>query len=245
MRFAILFLLAAVVARADSLTELKTALATAEGSGTLRATVTLASSRESDGKRDEAPSEALVTAEMGSDGLVLHWPRAVVDQALQEGKSRDGKKSGAKSTRSAMGGLGVVAVAEILDAAPSVLRSLEHAELVEEKSTEWQGRPARLLTLKIDPALGEKERKFVKEISVSAKVWIDAHGWPLAAEKTLDMKGRAMLVISFEQHEKEELRFARVGGRLVTIYHLKDATGSGAGESGRQHQLTTVDIEES
>lgn len=245
MRLFFAFLLTCTLTRADALNDLKTVLAKAGAHEPIQALVTLEVSRQASGEKDGPPGKVSLKAQDGPDGLVLFWGRANMDRVADEVAAREKDKSKPAPTRSAMNSLNATTVDDLLNAAPALLRALEHASLVSETPTEWQGKPARLLTLKIAPELSEKDKKYVKELAVVAKIWVGADGWPLAAERTEDMKGRAMLVISFEQHEKEEFRFARAGGRLVTVYHAKESSGSGAGETGREHEVTTIEIDNS
>ena len=76
----------------------------------------------------------------------------------------------------------------------------------------------------------------IKEISGTARVWIATDGTPLAAESALSLKGRAMLVISFEHKEQERFTFARAGTVPVTFSVAPiGATAPGAPAGGGHH----------
>ena len=245
MRIALAFLLACSFARADSLTDLKKTLATLHATEPLTATVDYQlSNRTGD---DKAAAEGKVSAlvEDRVDGLRIQWARAVMDAAVAEEIARSKDRNLAAPTRRAMDALNATTLNDYLNGGAQMLRELDQAELVEEKAVQWNGQPARLLSLKITPVLSEKDKKYIKEIEASGKVWVDAEGWPLAAEQSLHLKGRAMLVITFEQTERQELRYARMAGRLVTIYHLKESHGSGGGESGQNKTITTLTVAKS
>lgn len=233
MRFLIALLLACSMARADSLTDLKTTLASAQNHEPLRAAVSFETSRGKNAK-------VMTTVEDEADGLHIIWPRKIVDAAVAEETARMKDPNAPGSTRRTMDGLNATVLNDYLNAAGLLLRTLATAELTGEKAEAWQGKPARLLTLKLNPPLSEKDRKYIKEVSVTGKIWIGEDGWPLAAEQVLDVKGRALLVISFAQHEKQEFRFARVGERLVAIYHLKESEHSGGGEHGNDRSVATL-----
>lgn len=233
MRFLLALLLACSAARADALTDLRTTLASVPSPGPVRAAVSFETSRGKDG-------QVTATVEDAPDGLHVLWPRAVVDAAVAEEGARAKDPNAPTRTRRTMDALNATVLNDYLNAAGMLLRHLAAAELVDEKAESWQGKPARVLTIKLAPPLSEKDRKYIKEMSVVGKIWIGGDGWPVAAEQVVDVKGRALLVISFAQHEKQEFRFARAGGRLVAIYHLKESEHSGGGEHGTERSLATL-----
>ena len=68
-------------------------------------------------------------------------------------------------------------------------------------------------------------------------------GRPLGAEQRVHVKGRALLVISFQSDQREEYRFAPAGDRLVVVEHVKEGSGSGGGQSGKERTTATLTIE--
>ncbi len=240
MRFALALLLAGTLARADSLTDLKTKLAGSGHGEPVRAAVTFESSRQNGDETEGRGGRVSAVVEDSADGLHIHWPREIVDAVTAEETARSKDRSAAGWTRRTMDSLNATVLNDYLNAGGQMLRVLETAALVDEKDTEWQGKKARLLTLKVTPPMSAKDKKYVKEMNVTGKVWLDADGWPLAAEQTVDVKGRALLVITFEQHEKQEFRYARTNDRLVTVYHLKESDHSGGGEHGHDRSVATL-----
>jgi hypothetical protein len=146
------------------------------------------------------------------------------------------------TTRQALDAMKASEVSDYLNGSEELLRTLEQAQLIEEKSEAWQGRPARLLLLKITPRMGQQERKYIKEMDATAKVWVGADGLPLAAESQVKLKGRALLVISFESQQREEFRFARAGNRLVVVHHTRESSGSGGGEKGQSKTVMNLNL---
>jgi hypothetical protein len=125
-----------------------------------------------------------------------------------------------------------------------MLRTLDPAEFVEEKAEAWEGQPARRLTFKLTPRLNERTRKMIKELDATVRIWIGADGLPLAAERRMQLKGRAYLVISFESTELETFRFKHTGDRLVVVRHDKESSGSGAGERNQQRTVANLTLVE-
>lgn len=242
MRLALVFLFACAVVRADALSDLKLALAAVQTDSPLGATVAFESSRlQPDGEPGDRRMLALTIAD-GPDGFRVGWPRDVLIEAMSHATEQPEGGAGRRSRREAVGSLGAMDLFEYVNAAGPLSEVLGYAELVGEAPDTWKGRPARRLALKLNPPFGAQERKYIKELTAEATLWLDEDGWPLAAERRLRVKGRAFLVITFEQSESENYEFARIAGRLVTVRHEKTSQGSGGGESGGRHSVTQLDF---
>ncbi len=247
MRIAFLILsLSSLVSllRADTPTEMKAALAVLKGDSAVKARIDYEYWRGSGDEKKPESEGASVNAkvEASSDGVRIFWDREQIRAAKEEqNKQGEEKKS---AIQHAMSALSATHVSDYLDASPSLLRTLEHADLLSETTENWQGSPARLLTYKVNPQLSEKDRKYIKKLEATAKIWVGADGTPLAAERMVNVRGRALLVISFESHEKEEFRFARNGNRLVVISHQREQSGSGGGENNQEKTTAKLTLGE-
>jgi hypothetical protein len=242
MRTVLILLLSFSLARADSQSELKSALARLDGHEPVKARVDYQVTR-SDGVPDKQTGEegkAMAVVEDGPEGLRIFWSQALIQAVKDEhmAQSRDPDKRA--PTQRAMDELTASRLNGYLDAAPELLRKLDDAQLVDETAGMWEGQPVRVLTFKLAPHLNERNRKYIKEIEMTAKLWVGADGVPVAAENRSRAKGRALLVISFESSETEEFRFRRAGNRLVVVRHVREASGSGGGENS--HQKTTANL---
>ena len=148
--------------------------------------------------------------------------------------------------RSTVESLRATQAEEYLNASQSFLRKLEKAKLSAESDSTWEGKPARLLSLKLNPSLVEKDKKYIKEFEQTAQIWLDpSTGLPLAATTHVHLKGRAFIVISFEDESNESYRFQTVGDRLIITELRKDGKGSGGGESNTRKSLIKIDIAKS
>jgi hypothetical protein len=228
--------------QADALSELKETLLRLNGQEPVKASVEYAYwSRQGDEKAPvvtEGKASAFI--EDGPQGLKMAWSRALLQAAQQEAKvlAMDPEKRG--MTRRAIEGLKALEVNEYLNAAEDLLRTLEQGQLVDEKAEPWQGKTARRLHFKLTPRLSKQDKKYVKDLDATATIWVGADGLPLAAETQTRMKGRALLVISFDQQRKEAFQFTRVGNRLVVVLHTQESSGSGGGERGQSRTTTTL-----
>ncbi len=243
LRLLALLLLGSLV-RADTLSDLKELLSRLHGAEPIKASVEYQFwSRQGDDKKPViTEGRATTQVEDGPQGLRMAWSRSTLQAAAQEAKSKVLDPEKKTPTRRALESLKALEVSDYLNGAEELLRTLEQSQLVAERAETWQGKPARLLQLKVTPKLGQQERKYIKEMEATAKVWVSAEGLPLAAETEVRMKGRALLVISFEQHQKEIFEFTRAGNRLVVLRHGQESSGSGGGEKGQTKSVMSLSL---
>ena len=244
MRIIPLLFLFSSLLHADTLADLKQRLASLNGATPVTAKVDYEfSNEEGDDLSVKTEGRAGARVEDGAQGVTITWPRELIVRADEEARDPGGagvKKPGA---RRAVGAIGPMMVHDHLNAAAGLLQTLNQAELLEEKRDTWEGQPATLLVMKVNPQLNAQARKYLKELTVTGRLWIGADGLPLAAEMQQYQKGRAYLVITFEATDHQEFRYTTVGDRLVTLRHAKENQGSGAGQRSRSKDLTTVQLE--
>ena len=242
MRHLLLLCLLCSAARADALSDLKTALSRLKGDDAVHASVDYAFQGRSGDEKSPVMEEGRVcaTVEEGPPGLRIFWDRKTLDSSAAEVRARLADPEKKTPTRSAMEALNAVTLSGYLNAAPGLLNRLAQGTLVEEKTATWQDRPARLLVFKLVPKLDAQSKKYVKEFEVVAKLWVGADGLPLAAQNRTTLKGRALLMITFEQTEEESYEYARRGDRLVAVRHMKEEHHSGMGE--KNDRKTTVNL---
>lgn len=227
---------------ADPVADLRTALTSLTGQGTVQAQTTFTfSSKNGNDKNPVAPEATIkVMVEDGDAGFRVTWSHDLLKTIAEEAKAKSDDPEKRTPTERALGELGAGKLNGYLNAAPELLQSLQHAKLIEEKPDTWQGRPARLLTFNIDVPLSARDKKIVKEANATAKIWVGADGLPLAAQRSFSFKGRAMLVVTFESSQEEKFEYALVGNRLVVVRHFEEQNNSGAGESGQQKSTAVL-----
>jgi len=243
MRLVLCLCLAAVLPlRADSLADLKARLRALNGSESLKASVDYQIWSRSGDVKKPVITQGKVTAwvEEGPQGLKIFWGRDLIQKAIQEARLQNTDPEKTTPTRRAMGSLGALDLEEYFNSGEKLLQDLEQATLVEEKSDTLDGKLVRLLSFKLEPRMSKQQRKYVKELDATAKLWVDKDGVPVGAEQNVKVKGKALLVISFQSEQHDEFRFARIGERLVTVSHIHEDSGSGGGESGASKQVTTL-----
>lgn len=246
-RAVILLLFAAGSARADdAVARIEAALAAFAGHEPLRARVTIEFSSRAGDKDNMIDDKTSVSAglEENADDLQITWSRDTVRAANAEVRAASTDPDSRAPMRRAMAELTPILLARYLNGAPELLRLLGQSEFKDETQAEWQGRPARLLTFKSNPRVNAEARKYVKNLEASLKVWIGADGVPLAAERRVQVKGRALLVVTFESVELDAYEYAVRGDRLVVTRHRSELQNSGAGGRAAQHTVAVLEFAE-
>lgn len=233
---ALLLIASSIVLRADGLTDLRTALKGLPATQPVKASVECQVwNRSGEGKKAKiTQGQAQARVEDGPSGLKLGWDKAALDRIEVASKAKN------KGPKQAMDALSAEKARDLLDASEDILGDLEDAVLLEDRMDTWQGKPARLLSFKLDAKdMDEDDRKRLKSFSHVMKVWVDGNNMPLGLSDQMDMK-LSVMFISIEVHHKGSRSFLRSGDRLVTIHDESQDSGSGAGQSG--DQKTVMDL---
>ncbi len=242
MRLALCLLFLATTLRADTLGALKDSLRQLPGQAPVAAAVEFAFTDTSgdDKKPTTAEGRAVAEVGLGAEGLRIVWSGDQLAAVIREQNAGAAKPDVPAPTLQAMSRLGAPQLHDYLDAAGALLRRLETAKLTGEQATRWKDQDARLLSFKIEPPLSDEDRKVIKEIDATAKVWLAPDGTPLAAESSVRLKGRALVVIGFEHSEKETFTFARRDDRLVVTTHERETADKGGGQNVRSRTTATL-----
>lgn len=243
MRLAPLALALCLPLSADGLGTLRANLQKLSGGDAVKATVdhSFWEQTTEDKKPVQTQGRVSVLVEDGAQGLRLGWGRPLLQQAVQEGRAKAKDPEKTTGTRSALRAIDALEASELVNYAEPLLRHLENAQLLEEKSDSWQGQPAHLLLLKVEPKMSASQKKHLKKLDVVAKVWVGADGLPLAASTTTSFSG-SFFLISFQGSSKEEDRFLHAGSRLVVVSRLKEESSSGFGQNSSSKKQTAVSL---
>lgn len=244
MKLLLLFLLAApALLFADGLADVRATLEKLQSDQPLRARVEIKTRRlggESD-KQKQSQAISAVMVESGPQGLTLSWSPEQIKQSRKAAWAQTANPDAPESDLATLKALAAGEALNLLDAADSLRRGLEKAVLQDDKRDTYQGKPVRLLVIRVDLRLDEEERKALKSSEAILKLWLDGDGVPLAMERDIQAKFSKFL-IGFRVHEHETREFQRAGGRLVVIRASKDSSGSGLGHSDESHTTTTVTL---
>jgi len=240
---ALVALLAADTAGADGLSDLRVLLARLPGAAPVRAAMELSVANRTKGEThrvDEGRTRVQLAA--GPQGLSITYPEATLLQSGAEMLAQRADPERRTPTRTALREVNGLDVAEYLSFARPLLARLERATLVEERGEPYQGRPARVLVLKLEPALRKEEMAHVKESVYTMKVWLGGDGVPLAAETSLHGKA-GILFLNVKNLSHETWEFARAGDRLVVTKHFQEIDASGLGQEFHRRTTAVLTIE--
>ena len=233
--FALVLLLATCgVARADGQADLRAALARLQGQTPLKANAQARDWRRTGEGKDakETQGQVQIGLEDGPRGLQPLYSREMLARVDAESRAAIKDKSAPKPLSQALAQLGFNELRALSSAAAALQREIDDARFKGETAESWGGKPARKLEFEGSmDQLSESARKYVKELNIVLSVWIAADGTPLASLRHFDLRGRAFVVVSFEQHSDEQRAYAVVGDRLVATSDEEKGSAKGAGET--------------
>jgi hypothetical protein len=193
-------------------------------SGLLAVEVTLSSDDDDDKLTRSGTATVRIAAD--ADGVSVHLPAEQIEKIRQSGRSDDSDSSPSAALQEVNG----ILADELLNAAETIKRSLKHAEFESEKPAHGNSPGAREWVFLLKPPMSDRERKRFRELDLTVTILTDPEGIPVEARVRQRMRSRVMLV-SFEMHSDEHLRFEVIDDRLVTTYHKKEESVSGMGQS--------------
>lgn len=236
-------LLAAPLAHADGLADLKGALARLQAQTPLKAMLDVKTfDRHGEGNDAvEKNGQASIAVEDGARGLQVLYGRETLARMDSEQRQLARDPKAKTPTVWAIGKLDSSEIVPMTSAAAALSRSLEEARFKGEKPDTWNGKTARLLSFSIPvDKLPPDQRKYVKEFDGTLSVWIAADGTPLASETHVTVKGRAFIVVSFDAVDDRNTTYAVLGDRLVALRAENRSSSDGAGEHGEQRIVKTL-----
>lgn len=239
-----LALLALAAAPPGPLADLDAALSRFPAREPVRASFTHRFDHATGDGKSQVRTQGEVSGEVaeGEAGLSITWPRAQLERAREEDRRRAADPEARTPTRDAIAALGSMDLARCLDAAAALRQELEGAKLLEDRPDPLDGAPARLLVLEVSPGLSARDRRYVREVAATLKVWLGEDGVPLAASSEARASGRVMLVVGFTTEQQESFRFERVGDRLLAVRHETSRRSEGAGDRGERRATTVLAV---
>ena len=182
--------------------------------------------RQLDGKKNRESSGTSIAEDDG--GHI----RLVYDKALLRNRKKDERTDP---------NVGAAEADELMNYAPALLEMLEGAKLVRATQTTLDGTAATLLEITPAREKSDDDDKWVKSFVDELRVWVGPGGIPIAAERTLQIKAR-VVVISAEFGKKDKLRFTRAGDRLVATKRTTESSSSGMGQNANSVKSVAVAV---
>lgn len=233
--------LAAAPAGGDALAELNATLARFPATDPIGGSLELELARHS--KMDNYDEQAKVTVEVedGPQGIRIGYSRSVLQQALQESRNQAIDADLKTPTVTAMRAVDATEVAEVVDLGSYFRRELTQAQLVEARPGSYQGKPARLLVIRLRPHLSATARKHVKSTESTLSIWLGEDGLPLGAER-VDRNHASFLLLSFENSRRQSWACGHKGNRIFAYRHQVEDFVSGLGQNFQNRTATALTV---
>ena len=218
----------ALPAGAVTLDEIRRALAGLRGATPIQATMDVTEENESQERKRTNRSRAEIEERNGT--LRVTYPT----EALSTAAARSAVTEDPGFAR-----LDVVDAHTFLNYAPELIRDLGYATILKQTATMWQGNPATLVEMKLNPPTSVEARRFVRSTETFLNLTVASDGLPFSATRRSQVKGRVVL-IPFQAASKLTSQFQRMGDRLVVLRHEREGTASGFGQEGSNKTVTII-----
>ena len=189
MRAMILFtaVMLAASARADTVADMRSAISQLRATRPIHASIEVQRSRKNEGRFANQQFTGSASLDVVEDeaGLRITFPRAILERADRESREHTSDPRKTMPTRAAINDTQPTEVADAVDFAGPFLRLLETATKVSETRGTRDGRPVRVVVLKLTPKLPPEATSIfsVKFTEDRMTVWLGDDNVPLAAER--------------------------------------------------------------
>lgn len=233
------------LAKADSLSDLKTTLATLKGDSTIRAKVSVKLEKTAgEGKAlEHQTGSATIHLEASAQGFNINYsPELLKQLALEQIALESTEYAPVKTANlAATEAINADNLRKMTDASEYLNNKLARATFKNEQADTVQNQPARLLTFDLrNGNLSKKEQAYVKTYEGILKVWLTENGIPLASTWEETYAGRAYLVVGFKVAQKENIAYTLAGKRLVATRYETLNKSAGGGELGSANIIRTL-----
>ena len=214
---------------ADSLSDLRTVLQRYPAKAPFAASASVQVSGDSQGVAGARSGTTSFDVELGPAGLAIHVPPAALGAAETEEEEKKRDPQNITPTRTAMVALTIFDIIDALNSAAMLINDLDQAALVSQTPSTHDGKPATLLRIRVKPTLAGTSR-FVKEPKIELRVWVDANGIPVAADRDSNYSA-SFVIVSASNVRKEHWDFATFGDRLYAAHSDEENRASAVGKS--------------
>ena len=227
---------------ADALTDLRATLNQLTATAAVHGTFDVSSTVNNSEDPSVTGGKATVGFEADNTGLRIVYPRVLLSEATQEARVEAADPERPTPVRSGAGRVHPLDLADLLDAAAALNTELINAQLTETKPSTFQGKPARLLVIKLNPRVSKAQSKHMKKMVSTLSLWLGSDGIPIAGERAFAGKASFML-LSFEFSQNASWSYTRSGDRLVVTHYAENQKSDGLGQHESSRIEETVRLE--
>ena len=238
-------LLLTLTARADIVSDMRAAISQLRATKPIHVSIDVQNSRKNEGRFANQQFTGTASLEVVEDDAGLHitFPRALLERADRESREHTADPRKTTPTRAAVNETQATDVADAVNFAPPFLRLLDTATRLSETRGVRDGRPVRVVVLKITPKLLPEATSIfsVKFTEDKMTVWLGDDNIPVAAERI--QRGTAgFMFIKGSMTNRSTWMFAHVGDRLVVLRDDSAYAGSGFGQKGEGRSVQVVTV---
>ena len=183
----------------------------------------------------------VVELEGGATGYHIVFPRPLLDQVEREKEAKNRNAKLETPTANALRRIDPVETADAIDFAPALLRMLDGAKLLGDAQGTWQGKPARVLVVRVPDRLDDDDAGKMKISENKLTLWLGTDLVPLAAEHQFTAK-ISFLIFKAELKEKKSWHLGRVADRLVRVRYEAHQNSAGMGQKGNEVVVATLRV---
>jgi hypothetical protein len=244
-RAALTFLLFSLTARADVITDMRAAVSQLRATKPIHVSIDVQQSRKNEGRFANQQFTGSASMDVVEDDAGLHitFPRAILERADRESREHTADPRKQTPTRAAVNDTEATDVADAVDFAGPFLRLIDTAKKVSEIRGVREGRPVRVVVLKLTPKLPPEATSIfsVKFTEDQLTVWLGDDNVPVAAERI--QRGTAgFMFIKGSMTNRSTWTFAHVADRLVVLRDDSAYAGSGFGQKGEGRNVQVVTV---
>lgn len=231
--------------RADTLADLRTAVSSLRATTPIHATFDVNRARKSSGRFANSTINGNASIDVVADeaGLRLTLAPSLLARAAREAAEHEADPKKRSPTRTALDETQPTDIADAVNFTQPFQQMLIIGTRVAETRVTREGRPARLLVLKLTPKF-PPEAESVWHVHFTEdrlNVWIGDDNLPLAAER-LRHGTAGFLFLRGEMTSRESWTFAHVGDRLIITRYETSFVASGFGQRGEGKNVETITV---
>jgi hypothetical protein len=234
---------AASVASADTVGDMRAALARLGGRSAISATYEVQRSRKSEGRFvDNFTGKVRLELESDNAAFQLVFPQALLATINNEQlmKQRDPKKD--TPTLNALWAVSPMSASQALNFAPALMRMIDGAKVVDDHAEAVHGEAGHRLVLDLPPSKQARGTIEIGSVTIEKDrltLSLGADGVPVSAEHIRVTKASAFF-FKGEQQQLEKWTFRKENDRLLPTRYESSGSASGLGQKGTSSIITTL-----
>jgi hypothetical protein len=238
-------LLPSIPLGAETVADMRAALSQLRATKPIHVSMDVQRSRKNEGRfaNQQFTGSASIDVVEDEAGLRMTFPRAILERADRESREHTTDPRKTTPTLAAINDTQATDVADAVDFAGPFLRLVDTAKKLSETRGMHDGRPVRVVVLKLTPKLPPEATSIfsVKFTEDQMTVWLGDDNIPVAAERI--RRGTAgFMFIKGSMTNRSTWTFTRYGDRLVVLRDDTSYAGSGFGQKGEGRSVQVVTV---